>query len=1045
MKKTLACIFLALTMFLSVAVPAFAAPLTREEASAVTEKDEVVYQNYDGSTYANSAGTNSWNKVHPNYSITTTDPTDPANKVASFRTGANGGPKIQKDYIDVTAEHVLLFDVMLPAESDGILPTDKFTCSFFKANTNQLVLQSDGAGMWNVTFFGENVGKIGTNQWLRVMLNFKPGNEDDGTVDRVDVTLSGPLTAQVEEQPVTVVSHNVEGTDYTIWYFEVNTPDKSKTYAALMDNVLLYRRGNHRIVEFDPEEPTVAAPEEGYIMPDLYNTGTRIPKNELVPIAEKYPEIHGTITDAIAEKYGYEFYGFTTESGISVDCSLPVTIRDCFIDSKDMSGVVNKGEGRLTVTYITGTGSTSAFFNGRKMTISHCYLYDVGADHMKAAGEQLIVSNYFRDGGTRCPDAHADVIQFSGSTTRTIDDVRVLGNRFDIPHLFYDHVANSCFFFKPERNILGFTNVQADGNWFNGGGYTTYLAGSLVDIDSLRYINYTNNKFGYGHNFATMAVSGFTSDANGTVHLEKTGGSYVNNGYVTTLEAGSIVYYRGTSEDGTRVQNLADLAAGSATVLVNFANYMTMERNYTVLVALVDADGKIVARANATDSVRRYTPVKEYKASSNLETFEYAPGKTAQRLIHTPDFPVNVPVTLTLNGLPEDLTGYSLAVEVYDTTNGGKLIRSSKLTDTVTENGGETIPAVTHTVTFLGTDGKVLKTETVKDGKSATAPNAEESYVPGFRFLGWNGTFTNVTEDQTVTAQYEEIFIAIDSAAVCIGKDVTVKFICVGVDAKNTLRVTMNGTTEILTGTAHGEEMHFVYSGISPQMMGDTLCAELLDKTGNVLDRVENFSVRSYCQTLLSDPENAGDTALLTIVSNLLQYGAASQLYTGYKITELVTAGVSGLCATDITAGYVGSTAQKTLGTAIGDACEFISGNLYFADTNSILFTFRTTDISKTTIRIGSTGYTKARSPELFSQSADGNWVFTVPGICATDFDKEFTARISVGTSEQTVVYSVNAYIAAMQNNAEQGKITTMAALARALYVYGLSAEAYAK
>ena len=59
----------------------------------------------------------------------------------------------------------------------------------------------------------------------------------------------------------------------------------------------------------------------------------------------------------------------------------------------------------------------------------------------------------------------------------------------------------------------------------------------------------------------------------------------------------------------------------------------------------------------------------------------------------------------------------------------------------------------TYTVTFLGADGTVLKTETVEWGKAATAPEPPEA-EEGFVFAGWNRAFDRVTEDLTVTATY---------------------------------------------------------------------------------------------------------------------------------------------------------------------------------------------------------------------------------------------------------------------------------------------------
>ena len=58
-----------------------------------------------------------------------------------------------------------------------------------------------------------------------------------------------------------------------------------------------------------------------------------------------------------------------------------------------------------------------------------------------------------------------------------------------------------------------------------------------------------------------------------------------------------------------------------------------------------------------------------------------------------------------------------------------------------------------YTVTFYDRDGDVLFTETVEEGKDATAPVAPVR--EGWHFTGWDTDFTNVQSDLTVTALYE--------------------------------------------------------------------------------------------------------------------------------------------------------------------------------------------------------------------------------------------------------------------------------------------------
>ena len=72
------------------------------------------------------------------------------------------------------------------------------------------------------------------------------------------------------------------------------------------------------------------------------------------------------------------------------------------------------------------------------------------------------------------------------------------------------------------------------------------------------------------------------------------------------------------------------------------------------------------------------------------------------------------------------------------------------ITDTMTVTARY---AIARTVTFVDWDGTVLSTQVVADGNSATAPEAPER--EGYTFTGWDVEFTSVTENITVTAQYD--------------------------------------------------------------------------------------------------------------------------------------------------------------------------------------------------------------------------------------------------------------------------------------------------
>ena len=60
-----------------------------------------------------------------------------------------------------------------------------------------------------------------------------------------------------------------------------------------------------------------------------------------------------------------------------------------------------------------------------------------------------------------------------------------------------------------------------------------------------------------------------------------------------------------------------------------------------------------------------------------------------------------------------------------------------------------------YTVIFKDSEGNILKTEVVKEGASAKAPNAPT--MDGYEFTGWDKDFSNIKNDLEVIAQYKEI------------------------------------------------------------------------------------------------------------------------------------------------------------------------------------------------------------------------------------------------------------------------------------------------
>ena len=118
----------------------------------------------------------------------------------------------------------------------------------------------------------------------------------------------------------------------------------------------------------------------------------------------------------------------------------------------------------------------------------------------------------------------------------------------------------------------------------------------------------------------------------------------------------------------------------------------------------------------------------------------------------------NSKVSATVNGT-KVTSGTKFTISLGTSNN----TTTASVTTSVTGNASGTVEfnnlvytvyySLAYTVTFVDWDGTVLKTETVKEGSSATAPNPTRD---GYRFTGWDVSFNNVTSDLTVTAQYVE-------------------------------------------------------------------------------------------------------------------------------------------------------------------------------------------------------------------------------------------------------------------------------------------------
>lgn len=199
------------------------------------------------------------------------------------------------------------------------------------------------------------------------------------------------------------------------------------------------------------------------------------------------------------------------------------------------------------------------------------------------------------------------------------------------------------------------------------------------------------------------------------------------------------------SEGGTAINKV--YVDGSGKIIVEFTDGTT--KDYGKAEIKGEVSGKTIAKTSVNEEKHF---IVEYSDGTN-EDLGYV-GVSAQlqkitvtfvdyndRVISTEETYVGLTIKAPANPTRED---YIFSGWDKDLT---KITESTTVKATYTAKQG-------YTVTFVDYDDTVLKTETVISGKNATPPAnpTRENY----KFSGWDGSYTNVTNNRTIKATYTE-------------------------------------------------------------------------------------------------------------------------------------------------------------------------------------------------------------------------------------------------------------------------------------------------
>ncbi len=275
---------------------------------------------------------------------------------------------------------------------------------------------------------------------------------------------------------------------------------------------------------------------------------------------------------------------------------------------------------------------------------------------------------------------------------------------------------------------------------------------------------------------------------------------------------------------------------------------------------------------------------------------------------------------------------------------------------------------------------------------------------------------------------------AFENISVSLGEDITVKYYTVQSNFENPqIRFTVNGYTKTVSGTLVGAQFKFVFDGIAPQWIGDTITAELIID-GEVKETKE-YSVLRYLNNLKSMTATELNISedkynkMQTLINDLLIYGSAAQSYVGHNTDNLVSDGVTGTEYVDI------ESSDKVLNN--GENVKFKSATVYYDSTNALKLTFSAVDLEGVEFKLKINNGTESQVG--FINNQNGTYTIVTDSIYAYSFDDVYTVTAyKNGETLASLSYSVKSYVFS-----KQGGTGEMAELAKATYNYGRAAKAY--
>ena len=187
------------------------------------------------------------------------------------------------------------------------------------------------------------------------------------------------------------------------------------------------------------------------------------------------------------------------------------------------------------------------------------------------------------------------------------------------------------------------------------------------------------------------------------------------------------------------------------------------------------------------------------------------------------------------------------------------------------------------------------------------------------------------------------------------------------------------------------------------------------------------YTVRQYADVILN-PENGFTAKEQKLVTEMLNYGAASQAYFAVNTGAYANAGL------EITPAQVPNQGGAVATDGSLEGVSLYGASLVHESKIAVRFYFNATSVQGLTFKIND-------GEPCDIQYKNGKYYVELADICPQNLDEDIVVTVSDGTDTLTVTYAPMDYIIRMYNKSSSSQSTK--ALVQALYGYHLAAEAY--